>query len=174
MHSPIFGQIVAAFRADLAMTQDDLSARMGWPPGMLSRIEAGRSTAKITHIADVERVFIAEKRFEKAGDVFKLVGKVADELKRRGIEPEHRKGSFDSANMPEVHRVVQRVVDEWLTPLPGWPPSCPVCGVSEGRCIVMHAPGARSAPQPVSPRRFTTRPHAGRQGGRAYYPGGSP
>lgn len=160
-HSPIFGQVVAAFRADLSMSQEAMSARLGWSAGVLSRIESGRTKARIHHIADVERLLMDEKRLDKAGDVFKLVMPIADELARRGIEPEG----------PELHRLAQRTVDNWLTArsLPGWPPACPVCGVYEGRCLVMHAPGARSEAHPVHPRRFTRRPHSGRQGGRAYY-----
>ncbi|TAL41390.1 MAG: XRE family transcriptional regulator [Salinibacterium sp.] len=166
-HSPIFGRVVAELRASRSMTQDAMSLRLGWPRGVLARIETGRTTAKITHIADVERLFIDEKLIDKAGDTTTLVGMATDILKQRDetVTPEGA----------ELHRLAQRVVDQWLRrDLPGWPARCPVCGVYEGRCLVMHAPGSRSAPQPVSPRRFTKRPHSGREGGLAYYSGGSP
>ena len=56
----IFGRIVAALRQEQGASQAVLAGRLTWDRSLLARIEAGRNTANIDNIFELEEVFMAD------------------------------------------------------------------------------------------------------------------
>lgn len=116
--SSIIGRIVAALRHELGASQAALSGRLSWDRSLLARIEAGRNTATIDNIFELETVFIAEGLLARHGDLVALVSEVAHEAKRRGLRPVvGRAAQLDdhtSVESATLDRIVARVVDDWL------------------------------------------------------------
>jgi len=116
--SSIIGRIVAAFRQELGLSQAALSGRMQWDRSLLARIEAGRNTANIDNLFELEEVFLAEDRIVSHGDLLVLCSRVAHEAKRRGLRPvvgrAARPEGQVSVETATLDRIVARIVDDWL------------------------------------------------------------
>ena len=116
--SSIIGRIVAALRQELGLSQAALSGRMQWDRSLLARIEAGRNTATIDNLFELEEVFMAEDLIESHGDLMELCSRVAHEAKRRGLRPvvgrTERPEGQESVETATLDRIVARIVDDWL------------------------------------------------------------
>ena len=124
--SSIIGRIVAALRQEQGASQAALSARMSWDRSLLARIEAGRNTANIDNIFELEEVFMADGLIEGHGDLTKLCALVVHEARRRGLRPvvghtESPEGE-EPVEAPSLDRIVGRIVDDWLEDLKAQPP----------------------------------------------------
>jgi transcriptional regulator with XRE-family HTH domain len=116
----ITGRIVAALRHEQGATQATLAGRMRWDRSLLARVEAGRNTATIDNLFELEEVFLADGLVRRHGDLVELVGRIVHEAKRRGLSPVvGRTGEQPSAETALVDRIVARVVDDWLLDLEG-------------------------------------------------------
>ena len=116
----IIGRIVAAFRQEQGASQAVLAARLTWDRSLLARIEAGRNTATIDNIFELEEVFMADGLIESHGDLVELTSRVVHEAKRRGLRPVvGRADKRDGASVETVtlDRIVARIVDDWLVDL---------------------------------------------------------
>jgi len=116
--SSIIGRIVAALRQELGLSQAALSGRIQWDRSLLARIEAGRNTANIDNLFELEEVFLAEDLIASHGDLMELCSRVAHEAKRRGLRPvvgrtakPERQVSVETATLD---RIVARIADDWL------------------------------------------------------------
>ncbi len=116
--SSIIGRIVAALRQELALSQAALSGRMQWDRSLLARIEAGRNTANIDNLFELEEVFMAEDLIASHGDLLELCSRVAHEAKRRGLRPVVGRTAKPegqvSVETATLDRIVARIVDDWL------------------------------------------------------------
>ncbi len=120
----ITGRIVAAFRHEQGATQATLARRMRWDRSLLARVEAGRNTATIDNLFELEEVFLADGLVRRHGDLVELVGRVVYEAKRRRLSPVVGRtgtGEQPSAETALVDRIVARVVDDWLLELEAEP-----------------------------------------------------
>lgn len=119
--SSIIGRIVAALRHELGASQAALSARLRWDRSLLARIEAGRNTANIDNIFELEEAFMADGLIEGHGDLVELCGRVVHEAKRRGLRPvvgqTERPEGQESVDAATLDRIVARIVDDWLIAL---------------------------------------------------------
>jgi len=121
--STIIGRIVAALRHEQGASQAALSGRMSWDRSLLARIEAGRNTANIDNIFELEEVFMSDGLIAGHGDLVELVSRVVHEAKGRGLRPvvgraERAEGQV-SVEGAVLDRIVARVVDDWLVALEG-------------------------------------------------------
>ncbi len=119
--SSIIGRIVAALRQEQGASQATLAGRMSWDRSLLSRIEAGRNTANIDNLFELEEVFMADGLIEGHGDLLALCSRVVHEAKRRGLRPvvgrtEKPEGE-ESVETATLDRIVARIVDDWLVAL---------------------------------------------------------
>ena len=116
--SSIIGRIVAALRQELGLSQAALSGRMQWDRSLLARIEAGRNTANIDNLFELEEVFMTEKLIASHGDLMELCSRVAHEAKRRGLRPVVGRTATPegqvSVETATLDRIVARIVDDWL------------------------------------------------------------
>jgi len=116
--SSIVGRIVAAFRRELGLSQAALSGHMQWDRSLLSRIEAGRNTANIDNLFELEGVFMAEGLIASHGDLTELCSRVAHEAKRRGFRPvvgrTPKPEGQVSVETTTLDRIVARIIDDWL------------------------------------------------------------
>ena len=119
--SSIIGRIVAALRREQGASQATLAGRMGWDRSLLSRIEAGRNTANIDNIFELEEVFLVDGLIEGHGALVALTSKVAHESKRRGLRPVVGRTSKpegqQSVEVATLDRIVARIVDDFLVAL---------------------------------------------------------
>jgi len=122
----IIGRIVAALRREQGASQATLSGRMSWDRSLLARIEAGRNTANIDNIFELEAVFLADGLIESHGDLVELTSRVTHEAKRRGLRPVvgrvQQLDGHESVKSAALDRIVARVVDDWLVALQPEPP----------------------------------------------------
>ena len=116
--SSIIGRIVAALRQELGLSQAALSGRMQWDRSLLARIEAGRNTANIDNLFELEEAFMAEDLIDSHGDLLDLCSRVAHEAKRRGLRPVVGRSAKPegqvSVETATLDRIVARIVDDWL------------------------------------------------------------
>ena len=119
--SSIIGRIVAALRREQGVSQATLAARMSWDRSLLSRIEAGRNTATIDNIFELEEVFLVDGLIEGHGALVALTSRVAHEAKRRGLRPVvgrvARPEGQQSVELATLDRIVARIVDDFLLDL---------------------------------------------------------
>ena len=119
--SSIIGRIVAALRHEQGASQTTLAGRMGWDRSLLSRIEAGRNTATIDNIFELEEVFLADGLIAGHGALVALTSRVAHESARRGLRPVvgrvARPEGQQSVELATLDRIVARVVDDFLLDL---------------------------------------------------------
>jgi len=116
--STIVGRIVAALRQEQGASQTTLAGRMTWDRSLLARIEAGRNTANVDNLFELEEVFMADRLIERHGDLLELSARVVHEAKRRGIrtlvgrieKPEDQ----EPIEPAVLDRIVARTVDDWL------------------------------------------------------------
>lgn len=124
--SSIIGRIVAALRRELGASQAVLSARLSWDRSLLARIEAGRNTANIDNIFELEEAFMADRLIEGHGDLVELTSRVVHEAKRRGLRPvvgqTTQPEGQESVEAATLDRIVARIVDDWLEDLRSQPP----------------------------------------------------
>ena len=125
--SSIIGRIVAALRREQGASQATLAGRMGWDRSLLSRIEAGRNTATIDNIFELEVVFLADGLIESHGALVALTGLVVHESVRRGLRPVVGRTSAaegqQSVEVAALDRIVARIVDDFLVALRAGPDS---------------------------------------------------
>ena len=124
----IIGRIVAALRQEQGASQAVLAGRLTWDRSLLARIEAGRNTATIDNIFELEEVFMADGLIESHGDLVELTSRVVHEAKRRGLRPVvGRADKLDAASVETVtlDRIVARIVDDWLVELRADPEPTP-------------------------------------------------
>jgi transcriptional regulator with XRE-family HTH domain len=116
--SSIIGRIVASLRQELGLSQAALSQRMQWDRSLLARIEAGRNTANIDNLFELEEVFLAKDLIASHGDLLELCSRVAHEAKRRGLRPvvgrSAKPQGQPSVETATLDRIVARIVDDWL------------------------------------------------------------
>jgi transcriptional regulator with XRE-family HTH domain len=116
--SSIIGRIVAALRQELGLSQAALSGRMQWDRSLLARIEAGRNTANIDNLFELEEVFMAEDLIASHGDLMELCSRVAHEAKRRGLRPVVGRTAKPEGQVnvetATLDRIVARIIDDWL------------------------------------------------------------
>ena len=122
----IIGRIVASLRKEMGITQAALAGHMKWDRSVLARIEAGRNTANIDNIFELEEQFMADRLIEGHGDLTKLCALVVHEARRRGLRPvvghtESPEGE-EPVEAPSLDRIVGRIVDDWLEDLKAQPP----------------------------------------------------
>jgi len=119
--SSIIGRIVAALRQEQGASQAALSARMSWDRSLLARIEAGRNTANIDNIFELEEVFMVDGLIAEHGDLVELTSRVVHEAKRRGLRTVvgrmERPEGQESVETATLDRIVARIVDDWLVDL---------------------------------------------------------
>ena len=117
----IFGRIVAALRQEQGASQAVLAGRLTWDRSLLARIEAGRNTANIDNIFELEEVFMADGLIAAHGDLVELTNRVVREAKRRGLRPVvgrmERPEGQESVETATLDRIVARIVDDWLVDL---------------------------------------------------------
>ncbi len=124
----IIGRIVAALRQEQGASQAVLAGRLTWDRSLLARIEAGRNTATIDNIFELEEVFMADGLIESHGDLVELTSRVVHEAKRRGLRPvvgrayKHGAASVETVTLD---RIVARIVDDWLVDLRADPAPTP-------------------------------------------------
>ena len=116
--SSIIGRIVASLRQELGLSQAALSQRMQWDRSLLARIEAGRNTANIDNLFELEEVFLAKDLIASHGDLLELCSRVAHEAERRGLRPvvgrSAKPQGQPSVETATLDRIVARIVDDWL------------------------------------------------------------
>jgi len=116
--SSVIGRIVAALRQELGLSQAALSGRLQWDRSLLARIEAGRNTANIDNLFELEEVFMAEELIASHGDLLELCSQVVHEAKRRGLRPvvgrTAKPEGQQNVETATLDRIVARVVDDWL------------------------------------------------------------
>lgn len=121
----IFGRIVAALRQEQGASQAVLAGRLTWDRSLLARIEAGRNTANIDNIFELEEVFMADGLIASHGVLVELTNRVVREAKRRGLRPVvgrvEKQEEHESVEAAALDRIVARVVDDWLVELRGEP-----------------------------------------------------
>ena len=119
--SSIIGRIVAALRREQGVSQATLAGRMSWDRSLLSRVEAGRNTATIDNIFELEEVFLVDGLIEGHGALVALTSRVAHEAKRRGLRPVvgrvARPEGQQSVELATLDRIVARIVDDFLLDL---------------------------------------------------------
>ncbi len=119
--STIIGRIVAALRQEQGASQAALASRMTWDRSLLARIEAGRNTANIDNIFELEKVFMADRLIGGHGDLIELCSRVVRESKRRGLRPvvgrTVKPDGEEPVDAPTLERIVARIVDDWLEAL---------------------------------------------------------
>jgi len=119
--SSIIGRIVAALRHEQGASQATLAARMSWDRSLLSRIEAGRNTANIDNIFELEEIFLADGLISGHGALVALTSRVAHESARRGLRPVvgrvARPEGQQSVELATLDRIVARIVDDFLLDL---------------------------------------------------------
>ena len=116
----IIGRIVAALRQEQGASQAVLAGRLTWDRSLLARIEAGRNTATIDNIFELEVVFLADGLITAHGDLVELTARVVHEAKRRGFRPvvgRVAKQGAESVETVTLDRIVARIVDDWLVGL---------------------------------------------------------
>jgi transcriptional regulator with XRE-family HTH domain len=127
--STIIGRIVAALRQEQGASQAALAGRMTWDRSLLARIEAGRNTANIDNIFELEEVFMADGLIGGHGDLIELCSRVVRESKRRGLRPvvgrTDKPEGEEPVDAPTLERIVARIVDDWLEALRTEPPPKP-------------------------------------------------
>ena len=116
--SSIIGRIVAALRQEMGLSQAALAGRVRWDRSLLARIEAGRNTANIDNLFELEEVLMAEDLLASHGDLLELCSRVAHESKRRGLRPVvgriAKPEGQPSVETATLDRIVARIVDDWL------------------------------------------------------------
>ena len=119
--SSIFGRVIAALRQEQGASQATLASRMSWDRSVLARIEAGRNTANVDNIFEMEEVFMADTLIERHGDLLELTSRVVHEAKGRGLRPVvgrmERPEGQESVETATLDRIVARIVDDWLVDL---------------------------------------------------------
>ncbi len=116
----ITGRVVAALRHEQGATQSALAGRMRWDRSLLARIEAGRNTATIDNLFELEEILLADGLIRRHGDLVELVNRVVRVAKRRGLRPVVGRPAGEeqpSAEPAAVERIVGRVIDDWLLDL---------------------------------------------------------
>lgn len=116
--STITGRIVAALRQELGLSQAVLAGRLHWDRSLLARIEAGRNTANIDNLFELEEVFMVEGLIAGHGDLLELCSQVAHEARRRGFRPVvgriGKTEGQESVEAATLDRIVAGIVDDWL------------------------------------------------------------
>ncbi len=116
--STIIGRIIAGLRQEQGASQATLAGRMTWDRSLLARIEAGRNTANIDNIFELEELFIADDLIDRHGDLVELCSRVVREAKRRGLRPvvgrTAKPEGEEPVDAPTLERIVARIIDEWL------------------------------------------------------------
>ena len=116
----IIGRIVAALRQEQGASQAVLAGRLTWDRSLLARIEAGRNTATINNIFELEVVFLADGLITSHGDLVELTSRVVHAANARGLRPvvgRVAKQGAESIETVTLDRIVARVVDDWLVGL---------------------------------------------------------
>lgn len=116
-----FGRVVAALRNALHLTQTDMSDDLGWPRGVLARVETGRNTANIDNIVELEDFFIARELIHRRGELTELTCGIVRELQDRGHRAiygnQPKPDGDDPIDAPGLDRIVGTYVDNWLRDL---------------------------------------------------------
>lgn len=127
--STIIGRIIAALRQEQGASQATLAGRMTWDRSLLARIEAGRNTANIDNIFELEELFIADDLMDRHGDLVELCSRVVREAKRRGLRPvvgrTTKPEGEEPVDAPTLERIIARIIDDWLTAMTPDPKPAP-------------------------------------------------